>query len=101
MKVKRDTPIPVPVTVEVLLADGQRITGTIPTGREDARIDLEIPGPPLAIRIDPNNLIPDINRSNNRDQLVRNCRSMARWARGTLAMSAKQFSRRSKSMPFR
>jgi VWFA-related protein len=67
VKVKRDTPIPVPVTVEVLLADGQSVTGTIPTGREDARIDLEIPGPPLAIRIDPRNLIPDVNRSNNRE----------------------------------
>ncbi len=61
----REVPFPVPVTVEARCADGQVVTDSVAAGMENASFELELPCLPTSVAVDPNGLIPDVNRSNN------------------------------------
>lgn len=67
VRVERETPIPVPVTVEVRTTDGQRLRDLVAAGTGRGEVTIDLPNPPTAVIVDPDGLIPDTNRSNNRE----------------------------------
>ncbi len=65
-KVLRQGAVPVWTQVEVRLASGQLLYADIPAGTVEAEWELEFDEQPVGVRLDPDGLLPDINRSNNR-----------------------------------
>ncbi len=65
-KLRRVTAIPLPVTIEALCADGTSTRYVVEPGLEEARFEMDVPCEPVSVTADPANLIPDVNRSNNR-----------------------------------
>ncbi len=66
VRIERETPFPIPVLIEVRGADGGATTATVPAGIDDATVEIEAPGAVASVVADPDGLIPDVNRSNNR-----------------------------------
>ncbi len=64
-RVLRDVPFPVPVTVQARCPDGQVTTESVAPGVDDESIEMELSCNPVSVSVDPNGLIPDVNRSNN------------------------------------
>ena len=64
-RVRREVPFPVPLTIQARCPDGQVVTDSVAAGMEDEPFEMELPCVPVSVAVDPNGLIPDINRSNN------------------------------------
>ena len=65
-RVSRSGGVPTWSQVEVRVATGERFYADIPAGTETESWEIEIPAPPVEVRLDPDGLLPDVNRSNNR-----------------------------------
>jgi len=65
-KLRRRTPIAIPVTIEARCADGNVVQHVVAPGLEDEDFEMDVPCEPVAVVVDPLGLIPDVNRSNNR-----------------------------------
>ncbi len=65
-KLRRRSPIAIPVTVEARCADGAFAQHVVAAGLEDQDFEMDVPCEPVAVLVDPLGLIPDVNRSNNR-----------------------------------
>jgi len=65
-RVSRSGGVPTWTQVEVRVATGERLYADIPAGTETESWEIEIPSPPVEVRLDPDGLLPDVNRSNNR-----------------------------------
>jgi len=65
-KLRRRTPIAIPVTIEARCADGNVAQHIIDAGVEDEDFEMDVPCEPVVVTVDPLGLIPDVNRSNNR-----------------------------------
>ncbi len=61
----REVPFPVPLTVQVRCPGDQVITESVAAGTDDESFEMELPCVPVSVAVDPNRLIPDVNRSNN------------------------------------
>ncbi len=64
-RVLRDVPFPVPLTVQARCPDGQVTRESIAPGIEDESFEMELACNPVSVAVDPDGLIPDVNRSNN------------------------------------
>ncbi|MGD8329673.1 MAG: VWA domain-containing protein [Acidobacteriota bacterium] len=65
-RVTRAGPVPVATRVEVRLATGELVYADIPASSESENWQLDVDAPPVDVRLDPDSLLPDVNRSNNR-----------------------------------
>lgn len=65
-RLRRRTPIAIPVTIEARCADGNIARHVVEAGLEDVNFEMDVPCEPVAVLVDPLGLIPDVNRSNNR-----------------------------------
>ena len=65
-RVSRTGTVPTWSQVEVRLATGELLYADIPTGTETESWEIEISAAPVEVRLDPDGLLPDVNRSNNR-----------------------------------
>ena len=66
LHVERDTPIALPVSVQVRTAEGGELRRELPPGIGQARLEISLEQPPVAVVVDPDGLLPDVNRANNR-----------------------------------
>ena len=64
--VSRSGNVPTWTQVEVTLANGERLYANIPASTDAEEWELEISDEPLEVRIDTDDRLPDVNRSNNR-----------------------------------
>lgn len=64
-RVLRDVPFPVPLTVQARCPGGQVVTESVAPGMNDETVEMALPCLPVSVSVDPNGLIPDVNRSNN------------------------------------
>ena len=65
-RVSRAGNVPTWSQVEVRLANGEVVHADIPTSTTTEDWEVAISAPPVDVRLDPDGLLPDINRSNNR-----------------------------------
>jgi len=65
-RVTRAGPVPAASRVEVRLATGELVYADIPASSEDESWQLDVDSQPVDVRLDPDSLLPDVNRSNNR-----------------------------------
>jgi len=65
-RVARSGNVPTWTQVEVRLADGSVLYADIPAGTETEAWEIPITAQPVEVRLDPDGLLPDMNRSNNR-----------------------------------
>lgn len=66
VRVRRETPIPMPVTIRVTCIGGEVLSETLAIGSGEEQVEFNLPSAPVSVALDPDGLIPDINRSNNR-----------------------------------
>lgn len=65
-RVTRSGAVPTWSQVEVRLPTGELLYADIPAGLEAASWEVPVSGQPVSVTVDPDNLLPDVNRSNNR-----------------------------------
>lgn len=65
-RLQRGTTVPVPLRGHVRLANGERVPLDVGPGTDPVPVDQELTAPPVEVRLDPDNLLPDPNRGNNR-----------------------------------
>ena len=64
-RVTRSSDIPVWSQIEVRLVTGERVYVDIPASTESEDWEADISAAPVEVRLDPNGLLPDVNRGNN------------------------------------
>jgi VWFA-related protein len=64
--VTRSGDVPIGSRVEVRLASGERLEAAVAPGTGSASWALDIAGSPVSVTVDPEGLLPDVNRGNNR-----------------------------------
>jgi Ca-activated chloride channel family protein len=64
--VTRSGDVPIGSRVEVRLASGERLEAAVAPGTGSASWALDISGSPVSVTVDPEGLLPDVNRGNNR-----------------------------------
>lgn len=65
-RVTRAGSVPAATRVEVRLASGELVYADIPASNDDESWQLDLDAQPVDVRLDPDSLLPDVNRSNNR-----------------------------------
>ena len=93
-RVLREVPFPVPLNVGARCPDGQVVTETVAAGIDNVSFEMAVPCVPVSVDVDPDGLIPDVNRSNNThgfgdaDKIRRFFAFDERFSVGELAFSA-------------
>ncbi len=65
-RLTRQADIDIPVRLEVHLIGGEVIPLDLIASEDEVRWEIEVPTEPVDVRLDPDALLPDINRANNR-----------------------------------